>query len=175
MAIKNKLSLGFTLIELLVVIAILGILAASILVALDPLEQLARGRDAGRKSSIVQLGKGLQSYYTVNQAYPAVASWSTALVSSGEIKLFPGVIAGAVATACTGGNLVNGYCYQLNGTGTDIAVYTHMESKAEKNKGSCAGVAANTWYVFSSADGKSGTLCQVAEPAAGTAYGVGLL
>lgn len=168
-----KMNLGFTLIELLVVIAILGILGAAVLVALDPLEQLARGRDAGRKSAVVQLGKALQSYYTVNQSFPAVATWNTLLVSSGEIKLFPGLINGVVAPACVGGNLAGGYCYQLSGTGTDVAVYTHLESKSEKNK--CAGSAANTWYVFSSADGKSGTLCQAAEPAAGTSYGAGLL
>ena len=164
---------GFTLIELLVVIAILGILGAAVLVALDPLEQLARGRDAGRKSSTAQVGKALQSYYTVNQAYPVIAGWDASLTSSGEIKVFPGAVAGAVAAACTGGTLTSGYCYKTNVT--DVVVYTHLESKAEKNKGTCAGVAANTWYVFSGADGKAGTLCQAAEPAAGTAYGASLL
>lgn len=172
---KFRFSTGFTLIELLVVIAILGILAGSVLVALDPLEQLARGRDAGRKSSISQLGKALQSYYTVNQAYPVLAGWNTSLTTSGEIKIFPAAISGALANPCTGGNLVNGYCYQLNGGSTDFVVYTHLESKAEKNKGTCGGTAANTWYAFSSADGKGGTLCQVAEPAAGTSYGANLL
>ena len=41
---------GFTLIELLIVIAILGVLAVVILVAINPQEQLARGRGGGRTS-----------------------------------------------------------------------------------------------------------------------------
>ena len=45
-------SRGFTLIELLIVIAVLGVLAAVVLVAIDPGQQLARGRDSGRKPSI---------------------------------------------------------------------------------------------------------------------------
>ncbi|MBU4016638.1 prepilin-type N-terminal cleavage/methylation domain-containing protein, partial [Patescibacteria group bacterium] len=43
---------GFTLIELLIVIAVLGILATGVLIALDPIEQINRGRDSGRVSSV---------------------------------------------------------------------------------------------------------------------------
>jgi prepilin-type N-terminal cleavage/methylation domain-containing protein len=42
---------GFTLIELLIVIAILGVLAVVVLVAINPIEQLARTRDGGRLTS----------------------------------------------------------------------------------------------------------------------------
>ena len=84
--IKNLLSKfsskGFTLIELLIVIAILGILAAGILVAIDPVEQLSRGRDAGRKSAVTQLGRALQAYYTANSNYPVIAGWNTTLINS---------------------------------------------------------------------------------------------
>ncbi|EKD87098.1 MAG: hypothetical protein ACD_37C00044G0003, partial [uncultured bacterium] len=41
---------GFTLIELLIVITILGILATAVLAAINPLEQISRGRDTGSKS-----------------------------------------------------------------------------------------------------------------------------
>jgi prepilin-type N-terminal cleavage/methylation domain-containing protein len=41
---------GFTLIELLIVIAIIGILAAAILVAVDPVRRIQESRDARRSS-----------------------------------------------------------------------------------------------------------------------------
>ncbi len=157
-------SKGFTLIELLIVIAILGVLAAGVLVAIDPVEQLARGRDTGRKSAVTQLGRALQAYYTSNSVYPVTAGWNTTLVNSGEIKVFPSNPAGVTAP-CTGGTAVNEFCYKSNVT-PDIVVYTRMESKSEARKGACGGVAANTWYVYSSADGKAGLYCNVAEPTA---------
>ena len=60
--LRNFSSKGFTLIELLIVIAILGVLAAGSLVAIDPVEQLARARDSGRKSAVTQMGRALQAY-----------------------------------------------------------------------------------------------------------------
>jgi prepilin-type N-terminal cleavage/methylation domain-containing protein len=170
MKIKSLLSRfsprGFTLIELLIVIAILGVLAATVLVAIDPVEQLNRGRDAGRKSSISQLGRALQAYYTATSAYPVVGGWNTTIVGSGDIKVFPANPGSPTVPGCSGGNVANNYCYKVNAT-PDVVVYSHMESKLEKNKGTCGGVDLNTWYVYSSAEGKAGTLCQAAEPAAG--------
>jgi len=165
-------SKGFTLIELLIVIAILGVLAAGVLVAIDPVEQLNRARDASRKSSVSQLGRALQAYYTANSAYPPVVGWNTALTTSGEIKVFPANPGAPLAPACGGvsGGVINNFCYKTNAT-PDIVVYTHMESKTEMNKGTCGGVALNTWYVYSSADGKAGLLCG-AEPTVGV---IGLL
>lgn len=169
--LKKFSSKGFTLIELLIVIAILGVLAAVVLVALDPVEQLARGRDSGRENNVSQLGHALQAYYTANSAYPATAAWNTTLLNTGDIKIFPGNPGTVTAPACTGGTVVNNYCYKTNAT-PDVVVYTHMESKNSKRTGTCAGLDVNTWYVYSSAEGKAGFLCQVAEPAAGA---VGLL
>lgn len=156
-------SKGFTLIELLIVIAVLGVLAAVVLVAIDPIEQLARGRDSGYKSSTGQLGRAVQAYYTAQQAYPtANNTWMTTLQNSGEIKTLP---SGYNAPGCTGGGIQNNFCLKQNGI--DFVVYTHLESKVERNKGTCANTAANTWYVYSSAAGKAGVVCQVAQPAAG--------
>lgn len=157
---------GFTLIELLIVIAVLGVLAAAVLIAIDPIEQLSRGRDSGRKNSISQIGRAIQSYYTANADYPAESGYNTTLVNAGEIKPFPSDPGGnVIAPGCTGGTLVTGYCYKSDGT--NFVIYSHMESKIEQRKGTCAGTAANTWYVFSSAAGKAGVVCQAAEPAEG--------
>lgn len=51
----KKVQKGFTLIELLIVIAILGVLAAAVLSAINPIEQINRGRDTGSLSDAEQL------------------------------------------------------------------------------------------------------------------------
>ncbi|OGD86818.1 hypothetical protein A2164_02570, partial [Candidatus Curtissbacteria bacterium RBG_13_35_7] len=61
---------AFTLIELLIVIAIMGILAAAVLVAINPGKRLAQARDAQRKGDINALTNALAGYYTIIQEYP---------------------------------------------------------------------------------------------------------
>ncbi len=165
---------GFTLIELLIVIAVLGVLATAVLAAIDPVEQLARGRDSGRKNSVVSLGNAIQAYYTARAGtYPAAAGWDATLTSSGEMKVFPTQSAPNPVTVCTvpaGGtaNMVGNFCYKLGGgTTPDFVVYAHVESKLEAGKGTCGGTLANTWFVYSSAAGRAGTYCNVAEPLPG--------
>lgn len=53
--VRIKSQKGFTLIELLIVIAILGVLAAAVLSAINPIEQINRGRDTGSLSDAEQL------------------------------------------------------------------------------------------------------------------------
>lgn len=50
---KLRREKGFTLIELLVVIGIIGILAAIVLIAVNPGRQFAQARDAGRKTDLL--------------------------------------------------------------------------------------------------------------------------
>jgi len=154
---------GFTLIELLIVIAVLGVLAAVVLAAIDPLEQLARGRDSGRKSSVAQIGHALEAYSTVNNnVYPTVnVTWMTTLTGTGDLKIAPVGTNGAafVAPTCSGGGLQNGFCYKYDTTNSIVVVYTNMESRNERNKGACGGVAASTWYAYSSANGRAGLVC----------------
>lgn len=173
---KNKLSQGFTLIELLIVIAILGVLAASLLAFIDPIEQLARGRDAGKKSTIAQLGGSITAYYTSRSAYPtAIATWQDTLLTAGELKVVtanapiaPGCT--AVAGTTTAG-LDNNYCYKLTTAAPASAiVYTRSESKSETAK--CVSPETVAWILWSSADGgKTGTVCTDAaatQPVPGT-------
>ena len=64
---KNK---GFTMIELLIVIAVLGILAVAVLAAINPIEQINRGKDTGNRSDSEQLVSAVERFYTTMGYYP---------------------------------------------------------------------------------------------------------
>lgn len=111
----TKAKRGFTLIELLIVIAILGILAAAVLVAVNPAKRQKQARDAGRKSDVGQVATALQAYHTSpgSGIYPAGL---TALTASGDLKQLP-------TDPTSGGN----YQYTLNAASTEAAVYGTLE------------------------------------------------
>lgn len=67
---KLKLQLGFTMIELLIVITILGILAVAVLSAINPIEQINRGRDTSRQSDAEQLLSAIDRYNAFQGFYP---------------------------------------------------------------------------------------------------------
>lgn len=167
-ALKNK---GFTLIELLIVIAILGVLAVVVLVAINPAQQLARTRDAGRKSSVAQLGHAAEAFATTHAGtYPVEdTSWVTEMVDAGEISSVPGAITVAGFSSCAG-TAENGWCYDAGTVGgaAAVIVYTKLESQSETSK--CATPATETpWFVFSSVLGRGGVMCTAGgDPAVGT-------
>src|SRR3990172_2573562 len=116
----TALKRGFTLIELLIVIAILGVLAVVVLVAINPVQQLARTRDAGRKSSITQMGHAMEAYATThNGRYtPETTAWADALVTAGELSVVPSPITYSVGTTgtftCTFEQGTRDWCYDAS-------------------------------------------------------------
>lgn len=163
---KNFKNKGFTLIELLIVIAILATLAIVVLLALDPVQQLARTRDAGRSSTVAQLGHAMEAYATArNGVYPvnggagscAVAgAWIlNCLVTPGEIKVVPSAVAySANPTVCTGGVMQSNVCYI--GTASSFAIY--MTAEAKSTRGRCT-AAQNAVFVYASGAGRGGVMC----------------
>ena len=110
---KKKL-FGFTLIELLIVIAILGILAAAVLVAVNPAKRQRQARDSARKSDIGQIATALQAYFTT----PGQGLYPTSLgvlTSSGDLKLIP--------TDPTGGP----YDYTYDGSTAEAWIWDVLE------------------------------------------------
>lgn len=80
-------SKGFTLIELLIVIAILGILAAGILVAVDPIDKISQANDSKVQNDVSGAGRASEAYATVNNGfYPDNLA---KLVAAGELKRVP--------------------------------------------------------------------------------------
>ena len=176
---KSKIEIvqkGFTLIELLIVIAVLGILATAVLVALDPIEQMNRAKDAGIVNSVSQLGNAMQAYYTSTSVVPtANATWVTTLIDAGELKMAPTQPSG---WQNCGTNSQNGFCYftYAGPTVTEGVIYAHLVSKDSRAKETqrggpaCAADGSNVWAVYETQLGKGGIWCG-AEPSAANVPG----
>lgn len=61
---------GFTMIELLVVIAVIGVMAVAVLSALNPIEQINKGRDTSLRSDAEQLLSATERYFSIHELYP---------------------------------------------------------------------------------------------------------
>lgn len=105
---------GFTLIELLIVIAILGILAAAVLVAINPGKRTRQAQDAKRKNDIGALATEVQGYYTTpgQGFYPSTLGVLTAQSYLKQMPLDP---TSAVA-----------YGYAINAATTEAAVWATL-------------------------------------------------
>lgn len=164
---KGLLRAGFTLVELLIVIAILGTLAVVVLIALNPVQQLARTRDAGRSSTVTQLGRAMEAYATARGGeYPDVAggdcggglgSWiDDCLVASGEINNAPDSPAYSSGTGsdCSAGQ--DGICYNVGGAGSGFVIY--MQAEADTNTSQCP-TTAEAYFIYASGAGRGGLYC----------------
>jgi prepilin-type N-terminal cleavage/methylation domain-containing protein len=79
--LKAALSIaGFTMIELLIVIAILGILAVAVLAAINPVEQINRGRDTASRSDAEQFIGGIDRFNAFQGYYP----WQSQVGATGR-------------------------------------------------------------------------------------------
>lgn len=150
---------GFTLIELLIVMAVLGVLAALVLIALNPAQQLARARDTGRKSAVTQIGNSMLAYGVAHaQTYvPLSTTFISSLSVAGEIDTVPKAIGYATGgTVCAGTNKENNICYLGTPANGQVMIYTRMESRSENSR--CA-ATEDAFWAFHSSWGRSGMVC----------------
>jgi prepilin-type N-terminal cleavage/methylation domain-containing protein len=100
---------GFTLIELLIVIGIIAILAAAIIIAINPGEQFKQARNATRWSHMNSIANGVYSYVISHGGnYPdCILSYpTTTTVSNCTILVTDGHIGGIPQDPSTGENYV---------------------------------------------------------------------
>ena len=141
------LAKGFTLIELLIVIAIIGVLAAGILVAIDPVDKINQANDAKVQNDVSNVGKAGERYTILHGGfYPAAL---TDLTAAGELKRIPTAPTGytytftALPAACTAGTTCTSITMTspLKSKNFTAAPFWRYESSSGK---SCAVLTAAT-------------------------------
>jgi prepilin-type N-terminal cleavage/methylation domain-containing protein len=187
---------GFTLIELLIVMAILGVLAVVVLVAINPVQQLARTRDAGRKSAVSQVGRALEAFYTshggkyfyynpsppttncdtespANLPFTNNDQWLTCLRNAGEISEIPASIDYQVTgvipcqlPAMNNYSRQNGLCYAINGATGDQAVVYSRLESASEASKCKRSGFPIPFFIWSTADGRGGLVCLATDSSA---------
>lgn len=76
---------GFTLIELLIVIGIIGVLAALVLVSIDPIDRTNAANDSKVQRDINTLARAMEAYAVTHDGlYPL--DGQTGLIAAGELK-----------------------------------------------------------------------------------------
>ena len=85
------------MIELLIVIAVLGILAVAVLAAINPIEQINRGRDTGSRSDAEQALSAIDRFYASQGYYP----WQTGATDTDNEDLAWTAIGSVADTAAT--------------------------------------------------------------------------
>ncbi len=93
---------GFTLLEILLVIAVIGILAAIVLIAINPNKQLAQARNAERRVDLNTLNKSLEQILIDTGSYPAGITDSYQEVCATENKSISTPLTDAPSVDCTG-------------------------------------------------------------------------
>ncbi len=83
---KKNLQQGFTLIELLVVIGIIAVLAAIVLIAINPARQFAQARNAQRSSNLNAILNAYGQQLADNKGVSCVTGVPTAPTASTNIK-----------------------------------------------------------------------------------------
>ncbi len=158
---------GLTLIELLVVMGVLATLASGVVALIDPTDKLRQASDAKVLNDVSQLTTALQSYAAQYTLYPASGTWSTDIVTSGELVAFPTPPTPHGNTQLTYNNA--GYVYSVNASFNVVSVAAKVISKRFKNN--CSGLTPVAWWFWSSANGRGCGMCSTvaAPPGIGTA------
>ena len=154
---KFSLSKGFTLIELLVVIAILGILAAVVLIAINPAERIKEANDTQIRSDVSTIASAIEACFTGEATgYYDNCNTISELTSRGYLKTTP-------QTNDSTSTPANKRLTWLPATGTnlvDVAAYAQLQAESADNKLTtpCTGNPP-FYYVYRTSNGSSNVVC----------------
>jgi prepilin-type N-terminal cleavage/methylation domain-containing protein len=117
----HKTKRAFTLIELLIVIGIIAILAAAVLVAVDPARRLHQSRNAQRWEDIVSLLEATKKYQVDEEGdLPATAVAIDSLPAT--VQIIGESVGSCGGITCSGVTVVGSSC-GVTGLDTDLAGY----------------------------------------------------
>ncbi len=147
---------GFTMIELLIVITILGILATAVLSAINPIEQINRGKDTGSQSDAEQLISAIDRYYAFNGTFP----WQGTAAGASLLNAY------FTSTYAADGSPMR-VTATLAGEDYATSILTELEAKDELKSSFITriGIATNPLYIYhlGGNSGNSTYVCFAAE------------
>lgn len=118
---KKRNSKGFTLIELLIVIALLGALAVGLLAAVDPFEQLKKGRDTATRNTAAEFFNAAIRYYSQRAKFP----WEiTNELNTGQLTTLD-ALNQSISELASAGELKAEF-YELAGRGNLSKIYLYF-------------------------------------------------
>lgn len=140
---------GFTLVEMLIVIAVIGILAVAVLSAINPVEQMRKGRDTRRRSNAAELLNATERYYATYEEH--ASGFSSDAAAGTGCAATGGLITGANLTDLTiSGELKVEFLARIDEAGNElyaaieggtdlVTVCYEIESQANIDRASTAG------------------------------------
>lgn len=150
----HKKEKGFTLLEILLVIAAIGILAAIVIVAINPTQQLGKARDAERASEINTISNAIYQYFIDAGMFPNNLNETAAIndLPIANVALADGDCAIPTVVA-TGGNAGGQNYVQLSSLVPNyIGAIPSDPSNPTANGTKCTG------YIISKSSGSSGRI-----------------
>lgn len=149
---------GFTLVELLIVISLLGVLAAAVLSAINPLEQANRARDGRLKSDSEQLLSAIDRLFVATGEMPWATATDPAPALNWVSAADPSVgVCADTASPCADGELITALELKTEFKNRDFITTTVANNRLYIGKGDQPSDAVYACFVPSASSNRQDT------------------